>query len=54
MTAKKLTKRRITQAEQSARFIDAAKKAEADENAEKFEKTLIKVARSKSRKGDSQ
>ena len=36
--------KRLTPAEQSARFIEAAKKAEADERPEEFEKVLKKIA----------
>ena len=36
-------KRKMTRAEQSARFIEAAKKAEADERPEEFEKVLKKL-----------
>lgn len=34
----------LTPAEQSARFIEAAKKAEADERPEEFEKAFKKIA----------
>lgn len=37
----------LTPAEQSARFIEAAKKAEADESGENFEKAVSKIARAK-------
>jgi len=36
--------KKLTPAEQSARFIEAAKKAEADERPEEFDKTFKKVA----------
>jgi hypothetical protein len=41
---KKRSKQKMTPAEQSARFIEAAKKAEADERPEEFEKVLKKIA----------
>lgn len=41
---KKPNAERMTPAEQSARFIEAAKKAEADERPEQFEKVLKKIA----------
>ena len=40
----KSSKQKMTPAEQSARFIEAAKKAEADERPEEFEKVLKKMA----------
>lgn len=39
--------KRMTPAEQSARFIEAAKKAEADERPEEFDKVLKKIAPAK-------
>jgi hypothetical protein len=41
---KKTKPKRMTPAEQSEAFIEAAKKAEADERPEEFEKVLKKVA----------
>jgi hypothetical protein len=43
-TMKPKQSKRMTPAEQSARFIEAAKKAEADERPEEFEKVLKKIA----------
>jgi hypothetical protein len=40
-------KRVLTQAEQSTRFIDAAKKIGADESGKKFEKAFKKIVRPK-------
>lgn len=39
--------KQISSKEQSARFIEAAKKAEADESGTKFEKSFSKIARFK-------
>jgi hypothetical protein len=44
METKKRPARRLTPAEQSARFIEAAKKAEADEQPEAFKKVLRLIA----------
>lgn len=41
-------RRHLTQAEQSARFIEAAKKAEADERPEEFDKVVTKIVRRRS------
>jgi hypothetical protein len=46
-------KRPLTQAEQSARFIEAAKKAEADESGKKFDEAFSKIARAKPSGRDS-
>jgi hypothetical protein len=43
----KSKKPKESQTEQSARFIEAAKKVEADERPEEFEKVLKKIAPSK-------
>lgn len=43
----KAKKRAETQPEQSARFIEAAKKAQADESGKQFERAFKKVVRSK-------
>ncbi len=40
-------KRKMTPAEQSAAFIEAAKKAEADERPEEFDAVMGKIARAK-------
>lgn len=37
----------LTPAEQSARFIEAAKKAEADESGKRFEEAFKKISKSK-------
>jgi hypothetical protein len=42
-------KRVLTPAEQSARFIEAAKKTGADESGKPFEKAFKKIVKSKSR-----
>jgi hypothetical protein len=47
MTSKRSSAKTKQAKEQSARFIEAAKKAEADERPEEFEKVLKKVAREK-------
>jgi len=39
----------MTQSEQSARFIESAKKAEADESGQKFEEAFTKIARQRQR-----
>lgn len=44
-TKAKKKKPPMTQAEQSAHFIEAAKIAEADERPEEFEKTLKRIAK---------
>jgi hypothetical protein len=41
------TKKSITPEEQSARFIEAAKKIGADESGKKFEKAFKKIAKKK-------
>ena len=40
-----------TQAEQSARFVEAAKKAEADERPEVFDKTFASIAKQGKQEG---
>ena len=40
-------KKRRDQSEQSARFVEAAKKAEVDERPEEFDKAFAKVAKAK-------
>jgi hypothetical protein len=50
MTSKKQPTKRMTPAEQSARFIEAAKKAEADDRPEEFERTLRKIMKTKKTK----
>jgi hypothetical protein len=39
--------KRLTPAEQHARFVEAAKKAEADERPEAFDRVFDKIARTK-------
>lgn len=43
MITKKRAKKRMTPAEQSGRFIEAAKKAEADESGADFERAINKI-----------
>jgi hypothetical protein len=50
MGTEKRPVRRLTPAEQSARFIEAAERAEANERPEEFEKVLKKVAPAKPKK----
>jgi len=38
-----MPKKKLTPTEQSARFIEAAKKAEADETGKKFERVFKKI-----------
>jgi hypothetical protein len=45
--SKLVRKEKLSSEEQSARFIEAAKKAEADETGRKFEEAFDKIARSK-------
>ena len=45
--AKPKKKGPLTPAEQHARFVEAAKKAEADERPEEFDRVLKKIARVK-------
>jgi len=45
--------KRLTPAEQSARFIEAAKKAEADERPEEFAKVFKRVARKTAKAAES-
>ena len=47
MATKKRSIKRMTPAEQHARFIEAAKKAEADERPEAFDAVFKRVARPK-------
>ena len=44
---RKAKKPPLTPAEQHARFVEAAKKAEADERPEEFDKIFKKVARAR-------
>jgi hypothetical protein len=46
---RKKTPHKLTPAEQSARFIEAAKKAEVDERPEEFEKVFKRIATKKRR-----
>jgi hypothetical protein len=45
-----MSKRKSNQSSQSARFIEAAKKAEADESGKKFERAFRKIVPSRARK----
>jgi hypothetical protein len=47
MNTSKPKHRRMTPAQQHARFVEAAKKAEADERPEAFDKVFTKIARAK-------
>jgi hypothetical protein len=54
MTRKKAPTHRLTPAEQHARFVEAAKKAGADERPEAFDKVFKRIVPSKKKAAERQ